>query len=85
MVGEKKGAIRLQLPLILAWALSIHKSQGMTVSRLHTDLSSAFGYGMVYVVLSRVESLDGFSFSSEIDPSRILSHPKVLEYYRKNF
>lgn len=85
MVGDKRGATRLQLPLILAWAMSIHKSQGMTVDRLHTNLSKAFGFGMIYVALSRLRSLDGLSFSSELHLSKIKAHPKVLEYYKKHF
>ncbi|KAK9726706.1 hypothetical protein RND81_05G232000 [Saponaria officinalis] len=82
--GGKVIAKRLQLPLMLAWATSIHKSQGMTLDRLHTDLSEAFGCGMVYVALSRVKSLDGLSLSG-FDPSKIKAHPKVLEYYKKCF
>lgn len=85
MMGDKICATRLQLPLILAWAMSIHKSQGMTVDKLHTNLSQAFGFGMVYVALSRVRSLDGLSFSSDLCPSKIMAHPKVLEYYKKHF
>lgn len=85
MMGDKICATRLHLPLILAWAMSIHKSQGMTVDKLHTNLSQAFGFGMVYVALSRVRSLDGLSFSSDLCPSKIMAHPKVLEYYKKHF
>lgn len=85
MVGDRKCATRLQLPLILAWAMSIHKSQGMTLDRLHTNLSEAFGFGMIYVALSRLRSLDGLSFSSDLHPSKIRAHPKVLEYYKKHF
>ncbi|KAL2896942.1 ATP-dependent DNA helicase PIF1 [Bienertia sinuspersici] len=84
-VGDKIRATRLQLPLILAWAMSIHKSQGMTVDRLHTNLSKAFGFGMIYVALSRLRSLDGLSFSSDFHPSKIKAHPKVLEYYKNHF
>ncbi|KAH9610920.1 hypothetical protein KSS87_008839 [Heliosperma pusillum] len=82
--GDKVVAKRLQLPLMLAWATSIHKSQGMTLDRLHTDLSEAFDCGMVYVALSRLKSLDGLSLSG-FNPSKIMAHPKVLEYYKKHF
>ncbi|KNA07259.1 hypothetical protein SOVF_173520 [Spinacia oleracea] len=85
MVGDRARATRLQLPLMLAWAMSIHKSQGVTLDRLHTNLSQAFGYGMIYVALSRLRSLDGLSFSSALNPSKIMAHPKVLEYYRNHF
>lgn len=82
--GDEILATRLQLPLMLAWAMSIHKSQGMTLFKLHTDLSKAFGYGMVYVALSRLRSLDGL-YLSGFKPWTVKAHPKVLEYYKKCF
>ncbi|KAI3457086.1 hypothetical protein Pfo_013749 [Paulownia fortunei] len=80
MDGDKVVARRRQIPLILSWALSIHKCQGMTLDKLHTDLSRVFDFGMVYVALSRVRSLGGL-YLSGLDPSKIKAHPKVLEFY----
>ncbi|XP_077242068.1 uncharacterized protein LOC143882475 [Tasmannia lanceolata] len=82
MEGETVLATRRQVPLILAWALSIHKCQGLTLNCLQTDLSNAFGCGMVYVALSRVRSLDGL-YLSRFNPSKIKAHPKVLQFYHK--
>lgn len=80
--GERVVAKRKQIPLILAWALSIHKCQGMTLDRLHTDLRRAFGCGMVYTVLSRVTSLAGL-YLSGLRASKIQAHPKVQQFYQK--
>ncbi|XP_062014820.1 ATP-dependent DNA helicase PIF1-like [Rosa rugosa] len=79
--GDKVVAERKQVPLILAWASSIHKCQGMTLDRLHTDLSKAFENGMVYVALSRVRSLEGL-YLSGFDRWKIMVHPKVLQFYK---
>ncbi|XP_047949600.1 ATP-dependent DNA helicase PIF1-like [Salvia hispanica] len=79
--GDKVVARRRQIPLILSWALSIHKCQGMSLDKLHADLSRVFGHGMVYVALSRVRSLAGLGLSG-LEPSKIKAHPKVLEFYR---
>lgn len=83
MEGSTVVAERKQIPLVLAWASSIHKCQGMTLDKLYTDLSRAFGYGMVYVALSRVRSLEGLQLSG-FCPSKIKAHPKVLQFYKSS-
>lgn len=65
---------------MLAWALSVHKCQGMTLDYVETDLCKAFGHGMVYVALSRVKSLQGLRLIG-FDPSRILTRPVVSKFY----
>ncbi|OMO60853.1 hypothetical protein COLO4_33719 [Corchorus olitorius] len=80
--GSTIVAWRKQIPLILAWAISIHKCQGMSLDQIHTDLSRAFGCGMVYVAISRVTSLDGLHLSG-FSPIKVKASPKVLKFYRR--
>ncbi|KAF6162039.1 hypothetical protein GIB67_002628 [Kingdonia uniflora] len=68
-------ATRIQIPLKLAYALSVHKCQGMTIDQLETYLLKAFGYKMGFTALSRVKSLDGL-YLIGLDPSKIKAHPK---------
>lgn len=67
-----------QIPLRLAWAITIHKSQGMTLSAAQMDLSRTFAPGMGYVALSRVESLDGL-FLDGISPQALTVSDEALQ------
>ena len=70
-----------QIPLILAWALTIHKSQGATLDAAEIDVGSGiFECGQTYVALSRVKSLEGLYLTS-YDPKRIKINKKVQDYY----
>lgn len=79
MEGEKIIASRRQIPLNLAWAITVHKSQGMTLDKVEMDLKSAFGYGMVYVALSRASSLEGLRLLS-FDKKKVQADPTAIEY-----
>lgn len=71
-----------QYPLCLAWAITIHKIQGATLSMAEIDIgSSIFECGQTYVALSRVKSLSGLYLSS-FDPKKIKVHKKVKEFYK---
>lgn len=71
-----------QIPLTLAWALTIHKIQGATMSMAEIDIGQAvFEYGQTYVALSRIQTLDGL-YLSAFHAHRIRANPKVTEFYK---
>ena len=78
---DNENISRCQIPLILAYAITIHKCQGSTLDSAFIDIgSSIFEYGQAYVALSRVKSIDALylnSYSRKV----IRAHPKVIEYY----
>ncbi|MGC1177222.1 MAG: HRDC domain-containing protein, partial [Candidatus Saccharimonadales bacterium] len=67
-----------QLPLRLAWAITIHKSQGMSLDAAEIDLSRAFTPGMGYVALSRVRSLDGL-YLHGVNAMALSMHPQIYQ------
>jgi hypothetical protein len=71
-----------QLPLRLAWAITIHKSQGMSLDAALMDLSRSFTPGMGYVALSRVRSIDGV-YLAGINRVALQLHPDIYEYDRQ--
>lgn len=76
--GKEKARVT-QLPLRLAWAITIHKSQGMSLDSAEIDLSRAFTPGMGYVALSRVRSLDGV-YLKGINNTALQMHPDIFEF-----
>lgn len=72
-----------QFPLRLAWAITIHKSQGLTFDRAIIDAGSSFAAGQVYVALSRLRTLDGLVLHSRIPPHSIRTDQQVTDFSRK--
>ena len=70
-----------QYPIKLAWAITIHKSQGMTFDRMHLDLTrGTFAPGQAYVAISRMRSLEGLTLSNAIMPHHITLNPEVRAF-----
>lgn len=84
---EKTGKIEeevlgsfVQYPLRLAWAVTIHKSQGLTFDKVIIDAARAFAAGQVYVALSRCRTLEGIVLSTPLDYVELDNDPSVLRY-----
>lgn len=71
-----------QFPLKLAWAITVHKSQGLRFDKVVADVGNAFEAGQVYVALSRCTSLNGLILKSIIPRNAIFADPHVVEFSR---
>ncbi|NOR23319.1 MAG: AAA family ATPase [Desulforhopalus sp.] len=79
-ITENKIGAFIQYPLKLAWAITIHKSQGLTFDRAIIDAQAAFAHGQVYVALSRCRTLEGIVLSSPLSPRAIKTDRTVLRF-----
>ena len=70
----------IQYPLRLAWAITIHKSQGLTFEKAVIDANAAFAHGQTYVALSRCKSLEGLVLSSKISPEGIICDSTIGQF-----
>lgn len=73
-----------QWPLMLAWAMTIHKSQGKTFQKVFLDMGSgAFEYGQTYVALSRCTSLSGLQLKRPLKPSDVMTDERITDFYNE--
>ena len=71
-----------QIPLIPSWAITIHKSQGLTLDKAYCDLSDIFSAGQIYVALSRVRNIEDL-YIKAININKIVANKTVIDFYQK--
>lgn len=79
-ISEERIGAFTQMPLRLAWAITIHKSQGLTFEKAIIDVQGAFAHGQTYVALSRCKSLEGLVLKSKIHSNQIVSDSNVVSF-----
>jgi len=79
--GEQCLASRMQFPLILAWAITVHKSQGMTLDSMQAQLRGCFAEGQTYVALSRARNPDSL-FLDYFDESMVFANRRAVEFHQ---
>jgi hypothetical protein len=79
-INETNAGSFTQIPLKLAWSITIHKSQGLSFDKAIIDISEAFAHGQAYVALSRCRSLSGMVLRNPIAPHNIIGDPAVAHF-----
>lgn len=82
-INEEELGSFTQYPVRLAWAITIHKSQGLTFEKAIIDAGSSFAAGQVYVALSRCTSMDGLILKSKIHSGAISTDKRIIEFSRR--
>ena len=82
-ITENRIGSYTQIPLRLAWALTIHKSQGLTFEKAIIDAEGAFAHGQTYVALSRCKSLEGLVLKSKINANQIINDSNVTSFTKE--
>ncbi len=82
-IAPRVVGIYRQIPLMLGWAVTIHKSQGLTLESVTIDLGrGAFAAGQTYVALSRCRTKEGLRLAKPIRMEDVMADPRVLEFYK---
>ena len=81
----KGEAVRVQYPVKLAWSMSIHKCQGLSLSRVSLDIGDCFAPGQAYVALSRARSLEGLNIERWSGPASVFAHPTAVAFIRGEY
>jgi len=79
-IEEEESGSFSQYPLRLAWAITVHKSQGLTLQKAIVDLNQSFAPGQVYVALSRCTSIDGLVLHSKLHIDNVIVDSRVVEF-----
>ncbi|WP_158826185.1 HRDC domain-containing protein [Mucilaginibacter lacusdianchii] len=84
-IKENNAGNFVQIPLKLAWAITIHKSQGLTFDKAIIDVSEAFTHGQAYVALSRCRSLEGLVLRNPVTAQNIIGDPAVTRFNQDTY